>query len=78
VPGSFLLKGRHIDYCLVVDPRPDGDNIGGFAGAAFAEAVTDAFGRRLIYKGLASRTHQGTYDLYAIRRRRTARRAPLR
>jgi hypothetical protein len=58
----------HIDYYLVVDPRPDGDKIGEFAGVAFAEAVIDAFGRRFVYKGLASRTRRGTYDLDAIGR----------
>ena len=57
-----------IEYLILVEPRPDGPLIGYFAGHAIASAVVDCFGRRYVFKGIASRRADGQFDANGLGR----------
>jgi hypothetical protein len=61
------LRQDHVDYHIVVEPRPEGPVIGYFAGQPIAASVVDYFGRRFVYEGVAPRRRNGQYDIESLR-----------
>ena len=68
MPKLGLDTGRHVDYLMLSDPRPDGPVVGFFRDRSIAAAVVDYFGRRYVFSGLASRRRNGQYDIDAFAR----------
>lgn len=68
LPGSYLGHRRELTLSLVAEPRPLGPFIGHLAGVAFAETVSDAFGRCFTYQGVMPRGPDGEFDLESLRR----------
>jgi hypothetical protein len=58
---------RPVEYSILIEPRPDGQVIGYYAGRPIAAAVVDHFGRRFTYAGVAPRLRNGRYDAEALR-----------
>jgi hypothetical protein len=61
------LNHDHVEYHILVEPRPDGPVIGYFAGQPIAAAVVDYFRRRFVYAGVAPRRRNGQYDIKSLR-----------
>jgi hypothetical protein len=61
------IQQDHIDYHIVVEPRPDGPVIGFYKEQPIAAAVVDYFGRRFVYDGIAPRRRDGQYDIRLLR-----------
>jgi len=61
------IQQDHIDYHIVVEPRPDGPVIGFYKEQPIAAAVLDYFGRRFVYDGIATRRRDGQYDIRLLR-----------
>jgi hypothetical protein len=68
MPGFKFQKDDRADYCLIVDPRPEGPMVGVFADSPISESVLDCFGRSYIYAGAAPRRQNGRYDIAALKR----------
>jgi hypothetical protein len=62
-----FTAGRPVEYSILIEPRPDGQVIGYYAGRPIAAAVVDHFGRRFTYAGVAPRLRSGTYDVGSLR-----------
>ena len=54
---------RVAEYSMIVDPRPDGEIIGYYAGKPISERIVDVFGRHFAYVGLAPRRQDGRFDV---------------
>ncbi len=57
---------RPVEYFMLQDPRPDGPNLGTYAGHPIPAMVVDLFGRRYAYAGVAPRLRDGRYDVDAV------------
>lgn len=64
---NFDRSQRHVDYYMLMEPRPDGTVLGYYAGQPIAAYVVDAHGDRYRYAGVAPRLRNGGYDLEAVR-----------
>jgi hypothetical protein len=66
---KFGWEASHpIEYLIIAEPRPAGPLIGYFAGHAIASAVVDCFGRRYVFRGIASRRANGQFDASGLAR----------
>ncbi len=64
----FDMGGRNcLDCYMMIEPHPAGSAIGRLAETTISETMTDLFGRRFTYVGLAPRRHNGRYDLDSLR-----------
>jgi len=61
-----LSRRRPAEYSMLLGPQPAGPVVGTYAGKPIAAKVTDAFGRRYVYAGIAPRRRDGRYDLDAL------------
>ena len=68
MPRLGFETGRYVEYLILNDPHPDGPVVGFFRDLPIAAAVVDGFGRRYVYVGIASRRHNGQYDIDALAR----------
>jgi hypothetical protein len=59
--GAFT--GRPIEYFMLNGARPSGLTIGSLGDRAISEFVTDYFGKRYRYVGLAPRKWNGAIDV---------------
>jgi hypothetical protein len=59
-------KDRPVDYFVLVEPEPDGPMIGTYNNHPIAAAVKDAFGRRYLYVGVATRRRDGQLDVTTL------------
>ena len=59
-------SGVHVDYLILVDPRPAGPVLGYYKQQPIPAAVIDYFGRRYLYAGVAPRRRNGQYDIAAL------------
>jgi hypothetical protein len=66
MPSAHFSRNRPVDYFILVDPEADGPVIGTYNGHPIAAAVKDAFGRRYLYVGIASRLRDGRFDVNAL------------
>src|SRR5581483_6950255 len=66
MPSAHFSKNRPVDYSILVDPRADGPIIGTLNEHPIPAAVRDAFGRRYLYVGVASRLRDGRYDVKTL------------
>jgi hypothetical protein len=66
MPKLGFEIGRHVEYLILTDPKPDGPIVGYYGGCPIAAAVVDYFGRRYVYAGIASRRRNGQYDIDAL------------
>jgi hypothetical protein len=60
------IRPRPTEYCLLIEPRPDGPVVGHYAGKPIAAAVIDFSGSRYTYVGAAPRLSNGRYDVEAL------------
>lgn len=60
-------RNRPVDYFMLQEPKGEGLLVGHFAGAPIPERMTDCFGLRYRFAGIASRLTDGRYDLDALR-----------
>jgi hypothetical protein len=63
VPRS---QPRPVEYFMLLNPRPEGANLGTYAGHPIPAAMVDEFGRRYAYAGVAPRLRDGRYDVDAV------------
>jgi hypothetical protein len=61
-----LSTARPVEYFMLVEPRPDGEIVGTYAGRPIHVAVVDYFGRRYTYLGVAPRLRSGRYDVESL------------
>jgi len=61
------IAERPLDYFLLNGATPSGPAIGKLGEKAIAEFVTDCFGKRYRYVGLAPRTWGGDLDVDALK-----------
>jgi hypothetical protein len=65
-----MLKRAHssrpVDYFMLQEPQGEGPQVGTFAGQAISECVTDYFGHRYRFAGIAPRLRDGRYDVDAL------------
>lgn len=61
-----LQRPRDVTFSIVHGAKPAGRSIGEFAGQEIPEAVSDTFGHRLIYAGIAPRRMDGEFDVDAL------------
>ena len=61
------VTGRPIDYFLINGSTPSGATLGRLGDTAIREFVTDVFGKRYRYVGLAPRTWRGELDVDALK-----------
>ena len=66
MPSAHFSKDRPVDYFILVDPQVDGPIIGTYNDHPIAAAVKDAFGRRYLYVGVASRLRDGRLDVKTL------------
>jgi hypothetical protein len=64
--SAHFSKDRPVDYFILVDPEPDGPMIGTYNNHPIAAAVKDAFGRRYLYVGVATRRRDGQFDVTTL------------
>jgi hypothetical protein len=64
---SKVSDARALEFFMLHDARADGPVLGYFADREIAEAVTDHFGTRYIYAGLAPKRRDGRFDVDALR-----------
>lgn len=57
---------RPVDYFMLQEPHGEGPLVGTFAGQAISECVTDYFGHRYRFAGIAPRLQDGRYDVDAL------------
>jgi hypothetical protein len=55
--------GLHVDYLILVDPRPAGPILGYYKDRPIAAEVVDYYGRHYSYAGIAPRRRDGRYDI---------------
>lgn len=67
MPRISPINQDHIDYHIVLDPRPDGPVIGFLGETPIVAAVLDYFGRRFVYDGVAPRRPNGRFDIDALK-----------
>jgi hypothetical protein len=60
-------EARPVEFFMLHDARADGPLLGYFADCEIAEAVTDHFGSRYVYAGLAPKRRDGRFDVDALR-----------
>ncbi len=66
MPSAAFAKDRPVDYFILVEPRADGPIIGTLNDRPIPAAVKDAFGRRYLYVGVASRLRDGRFDVNTL------------
>ena len=66
MPSAHFAKDRPVDYFILMDPQADGPIIGTYDEHPIAAAVRDAFGRRYLYVGIASRLRDGRFDVKTL------------
>ena len=66
MPSAHFSNDRPVDYFILVDPRADGPIIGTYNEQPIAAAVKDAYGRRYLYVGIASRMRDGRFDVKTL------------
>jgi hypothetical protein len=66
MPSAHFSNERPVDYFILVEPRADGPIIGTYDDQPIPAAVKDAFGRRYVYVGIASRLRDGRLDVKAL------------
>lgn len=64
---SLTRSTPHIDYYMLVEPRPEGAVIGFYAGQPIPFFVVDAYGDRYKYAGVAPRLRSGRYDVESLK-----------
>jgi hypothetical protein len=57
---------RAVEYFMLQEPRGEGPLVGTFAGRAIPERMTDCFGSRYRFAGIASRLSDGRYDVDSL------------
>ena len=66
MPSAHFSQDRPVDYFILVEPQADGPVIGTYNEHPIAAAVKDAFGRRYLYVGVASRLRDGRFDVKTL------------
>jgi hypothetical protein len=61
-----LSTAPPVEYFILVEPRPDGEIVGIYAGRPIHAAVVDYYGRRYTYLGVAPRLRSGRYDVESL------------
>lgn len=60
------MNPRPLDYFMLQEPHAEGPLVGTFAGCAITEHMTDCFGCRYRFAGVAPRLANGRYDVDAL------------
>jgi hypothetical protein len=67
MPSAVFTTQRPVEYFMLQEPRAAGALVGYLAGQAIPEHMTDCFGRRYSFAGVASRLADGRYDVEVLR-----------